>query len=71
MNSNFWKMLGTAALNAALQGAAAASQSGASPADVGKTAGIGALGGILQYLISHPAAPKFTTPVLKPTIPVE
>lgn len=51
---SFWQGFLGAILNGALQGGAAASQSGSNPKVTGITAGVGALAGILQYLTLHP-----------------
>lgn len=62
---NFWKTLGNTLLNAALQGAAGAAQNGGGAKDIGITAGINALGSLLNLLLTHSAT---TSPVVTKTV---
>lgn len=51
---SFWQGFLQSLLAGALQGGASASQGGANLQGTGITAGIGAVAGILQYLLQHP-----------------
>lgn len=52
---NFWSGLLNAVLSGALQGGAAASQQGSNIRVTGITAGVGAVAGVLQFFLQHPA----------------
>lgn len=58
---SIWSTFGKALLRNALQGASLASQQGGNLKDIGVTAGVVSLAGVIQLLLNHPAT---TSPVV-------
>lgn len=58
---NFWAGILQSALSGALQAGNAANQQGGNLNNTGITAGVGAIAGILSFLLQHPATASTVT----------